>query len=290
MQKTICKLLLLVFLLWNTNIQIIYASVQSEKAQIEQTREKTEKFLEKVEKVLEKATDKMEDVIKDEELQEKLEEKKEEIKETLEEAQEQIQKEKSTKNINKIAQDTRKKVVLKAVSSLSKDAKLSSWIDEEIAPSLREKKQAYDTLKNSLKQEKNYTLIVETNKNKNQVKSIFEKFEEKTKINYLYNNWKQKYYEVTLPEDWIFVEEILWQIEIWKIPENFLNIKIVKPEIYSINQTSSLAQSEQTSPLAPLLRGEGDIWRVLEKDEEFLKRNKEIQNKLVWKIWKKHGV
>ena len=232
MKKLFSYLIILFLLFSNFQIWSIYADSVS---RLETEKEISVEKLEKVEILLEKIVDKVDKNTNDTELKEKLKEKSEEIKITLEKAKKEIEAENSKSDIKKIAEETKKIVVLKVVSGMTKDNSLTESIDSSIATTKKEKVEALETIKESLEDGDNYSLIVKSKLSQKTVLSRFKIFEITAKIDYIYSDSREKYFEIFIPKDWIFAIEMLGDLESWNIPEKFLWIEIVKPEVFSIN-------------------------------------------------------
>jgi len=151
--QTIKKILtfftLIFVLLSNLQIGVLYADSAS-KLEIEKT--KSVEKLEKVEKLIGTVVKKIDKKIKNKEIKERLEEKNEEVKEYLEKVQEQIEDETSRRDVKKIAIEARKVVVLKVISGVTKQTDLSEEISIEVASNPKEKKEALETIQDSLEQ------------------------------------------------------------------------------------------------------------------------------------------
>ncbi len=228
MRKICSAMLLILFMISNFWIWEIYANKQSE-------IEKISQVLDSVGGKMEIVVNKLDDKIKDKEISTKLREKEKEIKEYIKEAKQDINVTKSSKELKEIVEETSKVVVLKVVSWVTKYDDIKDNISDEVAKTKVEKKQALDTLQDSLKKDDFYRLIIKTKENKNDLLKKYRKFDEKLKIDFLYSESKQNYYEFFVSNDSIFRKEILEDIGSWNIPDSFLWIEVVTPEVFTIN-------------------------------------------------------
>jgi len=60
----------------------------------------------------------------------------------------------------------------------------------------------------------------------------------------LYNDDSKNYFEVLILKNSIFAQEILEDIQSGNIPESFLAIEIVKPEVFSISSPQPSPEGE----------------------------------------------
>ena len=235
MQNILRKLLtlwtLLFILLSNFQVGVLYADSQSS---LKLEKDKSVAHLEKVEKVINLAVWKIDKKLKKGEVKERLEEKQEEIKEYLEKAQKEINWENSKSDIKNITSEAKKVVVLKLVSWVTKQVDLEENISNDVASTKKEKKEALETIQESMEDWKNYSLIISTKYDNKKVYNLFKKFDDKIKLDFLYKDWKNNVFEIFISKNSIFAEEILEDIKYWNIPESFLWIEIITPEVFSI--------------------------------------------------------
>jgi len=64
-------------------------------------------------------------------------------------------------------------------------------------------------------------------------------FDTETKIQEMYESEGKNYFEVFLAENSLFREEMLEDIESGILPENFLGVEIVLPEVFGISSPLS---------------------------------------------------
>ena len=83
-----------------------------------------------------------------------------------------------------------------------------------------------------------YSIIISSKKTLAQVQKLFATFDSGTQIDFMYESEWTKYFEVFLASDSIFRQEMLEDIESWILPENFLWVEIVFPEVFGINTTT----------------------------------------------------
>jgi len=232
MKKLLTLFTLLFVLLSNFQIGVLHAQNSS---QLEIEKNKWVAVLQKVEKVIDITVDKIEKKVKNKEVKERLEEKNEEVKEYLEKVEEEIKSENSKTDIKEKIQEAKKVVVLKVVSWMTKQVDIEDSIDSSVAKTKTEKKEALETIQESLEEWVNYSLIIKTKYSQKKVLWLFKTFDKKVKLDFLYNDETKNYFEVFISKDSIFSQEILEDIKSWNIPESFLWIEIVTPEVFSIN-------------------------------------------------------
>ena len=217
-----------------TQLQIwqVYADYKNK---LETHKEKSIEALDKVEVVIDNVVEKLDKKINNEQKEERLKQKQEEIKQYLEETKEEIEEENSTSDIKEKLIETKKVVVLKVVSWVTKYENIEDNIPEEVAETKEEKKQALETIQNSLEEKNwNYTLIIKTKYDRIKVQTLLYKFDPKAKVNFMYSQNKTNYFEITINKNSLFSQEMLEDIEAWILPETFLWIEIVQPEVFSI--------------------------------------------------------
>jgi len=246
MQNKLRKLLtfftLFFVLLSNLQIGVLYADSVSK---LETEKNKSEIILNKVENAVVKIADKIEKKVKNKEVKKRLQDKKKEIKEYLEKVDNKVKSENSKSDIKKLTIEAKKVVVLKVVSGITKQIDVSEKISSDVASTKKEKKEALETIQDSLEDWNKYSLIISTKYSEKKTFSLFKKFDEKIKLDFLYKNWNYNFFEVFISKNSIFANEILEDIKSWNIPERFLGIKIVTPEVFSINLTPNPSPLEE---------------------------------------------
>jgi len=231
-QKGTSLVLLVLFLLYQFQIGIIYADTQSK---LETSKEQSIAWLTQVWKVIDSSITKIDKKIKDEEQSERLREKEQEIQEYIEDTQEKIGTAKTKTSIAKSLKEAEKVIVLKIVSWVTKYENVEDNISETVADTLEEKAQAVEAIQDSLETKSwDYTIMIKTKYNALQTIKLLKKFDPKLRLNFLYSNTQENYFEITVDEDSLFKQEMLEDIENGDIPESFLGIEIVQPEVFSI--------------------------------------------------------
>jgi len=258
-QKGIAHVLLVLFLVSQFQIGTIYADTQ---AKLETSKAQTIQVLDQVGKVVDASIDKIDNKIADEEQSERLREKEQEIKQYIEETQEAIWDAHTSSAVSKKVKEAEKVIVLKIVSWVTKYENVEDNIPEAIANTPEEKEQAIETIQDSLETKSgDYTIMIKTKYNAVQTLKLLKKFDPKIRLNFLYSNTQENYFELTVDENSLFKQEMLEDIQNGDIPESFLWIEIVKPEVFSIGETppSLPLSGEGEEDLTPALsKGEGE--------------------------------
>lgn len=190
--------------------------------------------LDTVEQVIDTTISKISAKTKDKEIQERLQEKKQEVESYIDTVQQDIQEEKNTKEIQQKVQEAKKVVVLKVISGATQYENIEENISSEIAPTQEQKLQAKETLQKSLKVEEDYSLIVKSTLSLKDIQKLFHTFDTNISLLDLYSTGKYRYVEVTIPSESIFREEMMEDIESGILPEKYLWIEIVQPEVFAI--------------------------------------------------------
>jgi len=227
---------LLIFLLFISQSQfwVIYAS---EIQKLDTQKDVSTQQLELVWDVIETAVWKLDTKIRDEDKSQKLQEKWQEIEQYIQDAQQQIQQEISTKDIQEKVEEVKKVVVLKVVSGVTEYESVEKNISQEVASTQKQKQDALETIQDSLQDENgDYSLIVKTKYKWVKLTSILRRFDENIKIDFMYSWEGQNYFEVFLSPNSIFRREMLEDIELGILPESFIGIDIILPEVYGISQ------------------------------------------------------
>lgn len=141
-------------------------------------------------------------------------------------------------------------------------------IPEEVADTREEREEAMETIQESLQTDPDtYSIIIQTKKHRTDVLKLFHKFDDTTQIAFMYESEGQNFYEVFLKEDSIFRREMLEDIESGILPESFIGMQIVLPEVYTIEESSlSPNNSLRPSDTSPSIQGEetSKTWGIQE--------------------------
>lgn len=229
---------LLLFLLICSQFQVlpIYAEWQ---AQLEWEKQKSVATLDAIEQVVDGAVGKIEKKIRNKNTKKQLQEKNEEIKEYLDDVVKDIKKESSSEDIKEKVEEAKKVVVLKVVSGTTQYENVEKNISSDVAKTSKDKKEAAKTIQDSLKSKNgDYSIIIRTKYSKSKVKKLFETFDPTIKLEKMYDLGEETYFEVFIDKDSIFRKEMLEDIESGILPETFIGIKIVLPEVYGISEIS----------------------------------------------------
>jgi hypothetical protein len=129
--------------------------------------------------------------------------------------------------------------VLKLIDGITKKEDVKGKV-EEMVRSPKEYIEALRTMKKMFDKGSNYSLIVKTKYSYKKFVGLLRKFDKDIKPKRLFEGEDgYEYYEVTIPKTSIFAQEMLDDIEHFKIPKSFLGIKIVEPRIYRIEANES---------------------------------------------------
>gem|GEM_PF-1457389 len=109
-----------------------------------------------------------------------------------------------------------------------------------------------------------YNLIIKTKLKKENVLKLLRKFDEKIRVDFMYLDEKNNFFELFINKQSIFALEMLDDIKNGNIPESFLGIEIVTPEVFGIN-TLSAESSKTLSPESSLPDGEKGAAKKEEK-------------------------
>jgi len=233
MKKIFTFTTLLFLLLSNLQVGVLYAENLD---QLEAHKDKSVEALQKVEQVIDTAVHKIENSKKNSEIVERLSEKNEEIKEYIDIVENKIENENSTSDVKEIVAEAKKVIVLKVVSWVTEYENVEEWLPDNIANNSEKKEEALETIQESMEWEdwEDYLLIIKTKHSQWEVEKLFWKFDWDIWINLMYEDEWNNTFEVTIPNDSLFKEEMLEEIESWVMPETFLWIEIIKPEVFSI--------------------------------------------------------
>jgi hypothetical protein len=87
-------------------------------------------------------------------------------------------------------------------------------IPEEVASTKQEKKEATQTIQDSLEtKDGNYSIIIKTKFNQTQALQLFRKFDTNTKLEFLYSDAGKNYFEVFINKNSLFKQEMLEDIQ-----------------------------------------------------------------------------
>jgi len=241
MKKFLASAVLVFLFLWQFQwVVSLYASEQSE---LVDTKDKSVATLSALETAVDGTVEKLDAKIESKEASERLEKKHDEIWEYLEQVTQKIQEEGSSSEIEEKVQEAKQVVVLKVVSWVTQYNDSNENISEDIVTSASELREAKEVLQQSLKDENgDYTLIVRTKLNQKKFTNIFSKLDNKTEIEFLYTDEKQKYYELSFTDNSLLRQELMWDIDQTILPERFLGIEVVEPEIFSVEISSKQEQ------------------------------------------------
>ena len=239
-KKTIIFFTLIFLLISQTNIWVVYAQ---NVAELESQKDASIELLQASEDMVEETIKQLKQKWSSG-LQDRLNQKEKEIKDLLDKTEKSIRKTKSKKDIDWLLSETKKRIELKVKSWNTRYKDIDAWVPENIKAS--KKKKARDTIEKSLKNNKGqYKLILKTSYDKTKVENTFTSFDADIKIKKMYELWEKKYYQILVSNSSLFREEILEEIELWKIPEQFSGVEIVFPEVFSVEsiQWEDLSQT-----------------------------------------------
>jgi hypothetical protein len=203
--------------------------------QLEETKQENIEKLDILEQVIDTTIEKIDQKINNTEIEERLAEKEQEVEVYLQEVKEEIEEESSTSDIKEKVQEAKKVVVLKVVSGVTEYEDTTENISEEVADTPIEIQEAKETIQESLEtQSGDYSIIVKTKHSEAKTKKLFHTFDKSIVLASLYSIDDLNYLEVTIPEDSLFRQEMLEDIESGILPETYLGIEVVLPEVFSI--------------------------------------------------------
>jgi hypothetical protein len=209
-------------------------------AELESEKNTWIQTLSAVEQAIDSAVEKLDDKIVDKDQSDQLQEKHEEVEEYLEKVEEKIQNENSWEDIRGLVEEAKKVVVLKVVSWVTEYEDVEENIPSDVANTSAEIEDAMESIQDSMLGENDdYSLIITTQSSKKKVEEIFHKFDENTSVELMYKSWGKKYFEILLKKDSIFRQEILEDIESWTLPESFIGMDVVLPEVYVVEWVKS---------------------------------------------------
>jgi len=240
MKKLLSSILLSFLILGQFHIGTVYAESL---AKLENEKQIQKQNIEKVGDVIDSTFEKLDGKTKNKETKEKIAEKQKEAEVYLQEVQEKIQKETKTKDIKKIVSDATKIVVLKVVSGVTKEQDTQDNLPDDIQKDSTKKKEALETIQDSLETNTgDYSIIIKTQYSQEKVEELFHKFDASTKIDFLYGIDGMNYFEVFLRQESLFRQEMMQDVDRGILPETFLGIDIVLPEVFSIEQLDTTGE------------------------------------------------
>lgn len=181
--------------------------------------------------------EKLETKIDDAATLEKIQEKQEEITEYLSQVQEKIEGEDSRSEVKALVQEAKKVVVLKVVSGVTEYEDVTQNISKDIASTPLQQEQAQEVLQNTLETRSgDIRLMLRTKDSQEKLKSLLITFDPDIQVDFLYQMDQENYFELTLSEESLFAQEMLPDIKQGKIPESFISLEILSPELFSISQ------------------------------------------------------
>lgn len=181
---------------------------------------------------------KLDNKLSNSETKEKLQKKHKEIEKYIKEVEQEIKEENNIEEIKEKVEKAKKVAVLKVVAWITPTEDIEDNIDETVASTASQKREALEVAKESLETSSgDYSIIVRSSYDSTKVISRFKTFDTTTKITELYEVSGKNYFEVFIDKDSIFRKEMLEDIENWVLPESFLGIEIVLPEVFSVFAT-----------------------------------------------------
>ena len=205
-------------------------------------KSKASKKLDKVEKIVVKVAEKIKNRTNDVEIKNQLDNKKEEIKKLTQKAKQEIEKASSKEEIKKIENKTKKLVVLKLVNWITKKENVKEKVEEKVKTP-KEYYEALKVMKKMFDKWYDYELIVKTKYSEKKFVWLLKKFAENIAYTYLYDGKNgYKYYQVKIPKESTFAQEMLAKAENFELPKSFLWKKIVSPTKYKVEEEKALKQ------------------------------------------------
>ncbi len=128
-----------------------------------------------------------------------------------------------------------------------------------------------DAVTKSVDDGKNYTLILKSKKSRKEILRTLERFNEWFTLDFMYSDWKNSLFELSIPKSSIFAQEILGDLKKGIIPEDFLWIEIVTPEVFSLIPESiwwEISQESFSGKGEVLYESFSNTWGVLKFSPE----------------------
>ena len=231
--------LLISLLVSQFQIGVLYAdSVVS----LSETKQENIEKLEVIEEVIDTTIEKIDKKINNTEIEARLEEKEAEVEEYLQEVKQEISSENSERDIKKKVKEAQKVVVLKVVSGVTQYEDVVDNISTDVADTPDEIEQATETLQDSLETKSwDYSIIIKTKHDFQKTLKLFHTFDTGIVLETLYDIDGVNYFEVGISEDSLFRQEMFEDIEKGILPETYLWIEIVLPEVFGIEQDTDLS-------------------------------------------------
>ena len=285
--KKLFSLICLVFIIVS-QFQVLQVYAESE-AELSAEKQRWEQALDAVGQVIDGTVQKIETKLgNNKEKKERLENKREEIEQYLEEVQEEIGRENRSEDIKQKVEEAKKVVVLKVVSWVIEYEDVEDNIDSEVAGTPAEIEEALETIQESMETKTwDYSIIVRSNKSEWEVSKLFQTFDLNTRIEFMYESGGENYFEVFLDEDSIFRQEMLEDIESGILPEVFLWVEIILPEVFGINtptQSWILSRPEEKGAISLMWEDISETWGIEKyKSYEYIEDSKTESRKI--KVW-----
>lgn len=244
--KKILSYIVLVSLVSLNNLTFVFAS---DSDQLVSNKQNSIILLDKLENKLDTTLDSIETKIKDENIKEQIEEKQAEIENYINKKQAEIKKENSSSDIKSIIEETTKVVTLKAVAWVTPTTDVTDSISSQIDVPKKDLEKAENALIDSLKDWNKYTLMLKSKLIKEDILKLLKKFDENISLSELFEEEGTYYYELTIKENSLLKKELLENIDIWEVPNNFLWIEIIKPELLKIGDEDISTSWEEIDKL-----------------------------------------
>ena len=175
MKRLFSLLLLSVLLFSQFQIGTLYANGVGE---LQETKEENIEKLDILEEAIDQTIEKIDQKIDNTEIEDRLEEKQAEVEAYLDEVKEEISEENSTTDIKQKVKEAQKVVVLKVVSGVTEYEDATENISQEVASTPQEKKEAAETLQDSLETRSgDYSIIVKTKHSPEKTRKLFHTFD-----------------------------------------------------------------------------------------------------------------
>ena len=81
-----------------------------------------------------------------------------------------------------------------------------------------------------------YTVMIRSKLSQTETQELFMTFDQEIKLQFLYEDAGKEYFELQVPKDSILSREIFSQIESGTIPEKFISVEFLLPELYLIGE------------------------------------------------------
>jgi len=108
-------------------------------------------------------------------------------------------------------------------------------ISSDVADTPQEIEEAKEAIQDSLETRSgDYSLIVKTKYSAEKTQKLFRTFDASATLEPLYEIGGKNYFEITIAEDSIFRQEMMEDIEQGILPESYLGIEVVQPEVFGV--------------------------------------------------------